>query len=369
MKRERRPFLLLLLLLPGGPARGVELEVTPDVPAVLGTTRVFANQTATSQGGGGGYTLKLDASALGDVNVDALCRISESRALISTDAPFLTAGNRYGAADVILQDGGTYALYASATTLGITTASANIDGLALDANGDLLVSFQTPTTASGIVFQPSDIGISTGGPLAMFFDANAPALPSPLGDGVNMNGFELDDGGVIYISCDIYVIVGGSDLRSGQVIAYDPPTGNVSTFWQDTASFSKGSVIADFSFRTPAGSVGSGMTVAKDDALGSTLTFTWTASSCPATAYSVYEGDLATLSSGYSHDTRLVTVAGTSAPGVEPQLVSSATYYLVVPRNPDFEGSYGEDSNGDERPGAARIPTGADIPKMSRGCS
>lgn len=371
MTAARRAPILLLAMLCAASTRGVELELSPDVPATLSGTRVRANQTATSQGGGAGYTVKFDATSLGaSVNIDALTRLSDSTILFSTDAPFSASGTTFGAADVAMHDGVGFSMYRSAASMGITTASANVDGLALDPGGELLLSFQTPTSAGAVVYQPSDIAIAGVSGLSLYFDANAAGLPAPIGDTTNVNGFEIDDGGVIYITCDVHVILGGSDLRTGQVISYDPSTGSTATFWQDTTSFATGATIADFSFKTPAGSVPATMTVTKDDPAATTLSFAWSPSGCLASAYAIYEGELSTLASAvYSHDTRIATVTGTSATGVVPQVPADVTYYIVVPRNGDFEGSYGVDSSGAERPGAARTPTGADLPKMSRGCS
>jgi hypothetical protein len=80
------------------------------------------------------------------------------------------------------------------------------------------------------------------------------------------------------------------------------------------------------------------------------LLLSWGAS-CVATDtdYEVYEG---TIGDYYSHISRLCSTGGATQAIVAP--LAGDTYYLVVPRNAENEGSYGVDSSGSPRPmGAA----------------
>jgi hypothetical protein len=61
--------------------------------------------------------------------------------------------------------------------------------------------------------------------------------------------------------------------------------------------------------------------------------------------YEIYEG---TIGSYYSHAKKLCTTGGSLAVTLTTDFGSH--YYLVVPRNVAFEGSYGLDGNGAERP-------------------
>jgi hypothetical protein len=96
---------------------------------------------------------------------------------------------------------------------------------------------------------------------------------------------------------------------------------------------------------TGAGRV-TGLLVNKDDP---SVVLTW-GGSCQGTDsdYGIYEG---TLGDFGSHVSRTCSTAGATSATFEPP--EGDVYWLVVPRNGTFEGSYGKDSQGNERPAAA----------------
>jgi hypothetical protein len=82
-----------------------------------------------------------------------------------------------------------------------------------------------------------------------------------------------------------------------------------------------------------------------DSAGGGDLILQWSASCAETdTDYEVYEGTLGDFS---SHVALLCTTGGATTATLTPSPADS--YYLVVPRNAQYEGSYGQDSAG-ERP-------------------
>jgi hypothetical protein len=87
---------------------------------------------------------------------------------------------------------------------------------------------------------------------------------------------------------------------------------------------------------------------------GPDVTMSWGAS-CAAgdTDYAIYEGALGSFA---GHASRFCSTSGATTLTFGPAAESS--YYLVVPRNLDREGSYGTDSGGDQRPqgGGACLP-------------
>jgi hypothetical protein len=93
-----------------------------------------------------------------------------------------------------------------------------------------------------------------------------------------------------------------------------------------------------------AGVPGTPLTLAKG--AGSNIMLTWGESCLPvADDYEVYEG---TLGDFLSHAPRFCDTGGETSMTFAPAAESS--YYLVVPRNADREGSYGTDSSGITRP-------------------
>jgi hypothetical protein len=93
----------------------------------------------------------------------------------------------------------------------------------------------------------------------------------------------------------------------------------------------------------PAGRVGPTLRLARS---GEDLVLEWGAS-CTASDddYEVYEG---TLGAFYSHVPKLCSTGGALSATIPADVGDH--YYLVVPRNVAFEGSYGKASNGVERP-------------------
>jgi hypothetical protein len=77
----------------------------------------------------------------------------------------------------------------------------------------------------------------------------------------------------------------------------------------------------------------------------------WTASCEPNdTKYGIYQGNLATLASGYNHAASVCNVVGLTR-NVTP--AHPSTYFLVVPAGPASEGSYGEGVSGPRPPGGS----------------
>ncbi len=77
------------------------------------------------------------------------------------------------------------------------------------------------------------------------------------------------------------------------------------------------------------------------------VTLSWTApgGSCSVTGYGVYRGSLPM--SGYDHASLSCAATGTTYTDVDP---TGSYYYLVVPLNSSYEGLYGTDSSGTQRP-------------------
>jgi hypothetical protein len=93
-----------------------------------------------------------------------------------------------------------------------------------------------------------------------------------------------------------------------------------------------------------AGDVGDSLMI--DAGAGGDLALSWRPSCLASdTDYEVYEG---TIGNWTSHTSVLCSTGGATSTTLTPQAADS--YYLVVPRNPLYEGSYGRDSAGVMRP-------------------
>jgi len=99
----------------------------------------------------------------------------------------------------------------------------------------------------------------------------------------------------------------------------------------------------------PTGAAGAVSNLTVAPATGGMITLTWDASCNAADSdYAIYEG---TVGDSTSHVLRYCSTGGATTMSLVP--AAENTYYLVVPRSADREGSYGADSAGVERPAAA----------------
>ncbi len=112
--------------------------------------------------------------------------------------------------DIVSYDetSGTWALEFDGSDMGLTT---DIDGFAILPNGDLLISMQAASSASGVSFDDSDVlrfsgtgGPNTSGTLSLYFDGSDVGLTS--------NGEDVDS---VALAADGRLIVGTQGSFSG----------------------------------------------------------------------------------------------------------------------------------------------------------
>ncbi len=258
-----------------------------------------------------------------------------------------------GSADIVLYANG-FSIALDANSMGIPE-SANIDALARAETGEWIVSFDAPVTMGPWTIQPADLVLATAAGLSPYLTGATLGL----GPGVNVIGFERNPGPIqdeLYFTFDTPVTVGASTFLPGQIVKY--ADGAFSAFFSDP-QFPPESALTDFSFPPSPGEVPDGFAVpgvplSVQTAPGGDIRLTWGAACIPSgTDYAVYEG---VIGSWYSHASRLCTTGGSTAAVLSPG--SGSRYYLVVPVNGMFEGSYGRTSSGLQRPvgGAACVP-------------
>jgi len=106
--------------------------------------------------------------------------------------------------------------------------------------------------------------------------------------------------------------------------------------------------LPDAAGRVPDGNLQPGAPLTVEEAGGGDITLSWSASCGSAdTDFAIYEGAIGDFT---SHTGVLCSTGGQTTQTLTPG--GSSTYYLVVPRNTIYEGSYGFDSAGGERPAA-----------------
>jgi hypothetical protein len=146
------------------------------------------------------HTMYLDISDVTrwPINLDALAHLSDGSLLMSFVAserlPGLTHGPNGDAAedeDIVRfipttlgeVTTGTWDFYFDGSDVGLDTADEDIDALALDANGNLLISFEGPYDVGGgltgkdedvLLFTPTSLGATTAGSWSMWFNGRDP---------------------------------------------------------------------------------------------------------------------------------------------------------------------------------------------------
>jgi hypothetical protein len=319
--------------------------------------------------GVGGWSLELALSD--DAAIDALHRMdTPGHWLLSTGAP-----TNFGGAfppfarphDVVRFDAvnGVYGpFFCGAAVAGAIPDGSNVDALYLDGSdaGDLIVSFDVPTTIGLFTFEPSAlvrytrVGPGCGGWSLVGLEVDLAAVAATFHPpAANVNGAALTAGLLLFtldIPTDLAPSAGPPTYLPGQIVSWD---GLVFDLFEDLQTagvpgWPIASLVDGLACQANPGRLPVTLTVGKSTLTPGDIELTWDAS-CAAGAedYGIYEG---TIGSWYDH----VQIDCADAGGDRTEEVTpapSSHYYLVVPFQSASEGSYGLNSALVERPQAA----------------
>lgn len=333
--------------------RGIcqEFSFAVDIPTNLDGNFYFQYQIIDHSTGT--YSPTFDGTSYGMgplVNINACAKLLDDSGdwLFSIDVPFIDSvgGITYQTCDIIhfSQSSGLFSLYLDGGTLGLTN-DVNIDTIAIEGTGDLIVSFDSPTTVSSTTYQPYDLALVSGGTLSKIFDGYTTGIPLLAG----ICGLDIMYNGDYIMTFDVPVSLSGSVFFPGDLVLYDGAT--FSLYFHES-TFPLGSNLngINLEFMSP-GRVpdgydvpGTQLMLAKNSTAIGDIDLTWD-TSCLTTVsdYSIHEG---TIGNWYSHNS-INCSTGTNSATITPG--SGNTYYLVVPLNEQFEGSYGVDSSLNQR--------------------
>ncbi len=319
-----------------GPAAAQQVTVSPAEPLDLGGTTYLATQAARRQGGT--WSLAFDGPGMGlpaYLSISAFTWTESGSLYLSVDTPFATSDETIMPGDIVIRKGGSLLKHRTAFQLGLD-GSGNIDALAWRPDGRLALSLDVPTELSGVVYEPADVFLEdVGGGRELVFDGSAAGL----GPDVNVVGYDRDDEGVSLLVFDAPVTVGGKTFEPGQVASYDDGTWKV---FLDDAELGVADGASALALPPTPGRV-SGLSVTKTGT--GSLGFSWLPSSASGVAdYAVFEGVIGDFD---SHSSRRCSTEGNTSTTLTPY--GGARYYLIVPVNESFEGSYGRASTGAER--------------------
>jgi hypothetical protein len=372
MKRLLLMTAILVVAVVGGPVRGQPaLYISPDVPTTLdaGTTYLPWEVVRHDHLSAVPYTLEL--SLPDRPAIDALHKMDRpDNWLFSFEHRTLLAGLIAPPAeprDVVRDDAGVFSLFFDGSCVaGAIPPSSSIDSIYLEGGdvGDLVMSFDVPTSLLGTTYQPSQLlrwkRIGPG-PCAWVLSGSVVDFASigtyfPLSS--NLVGADFVAGKWL-LAFDIPVDLGppAQPTRTpGRIMSTDGLTWSLADDLrtEGVPGWPVKTQVNALSCQSNPGAIDPAAGQILLDKSGADIEII-----CPggcssgAEAYGLYEGKLATVNGGgYDH----VSVgcgfvcAGTHT-HTPPALDS--TYYLLVPHNGKEEGSYGKRSDGADRPQAA----------------
>jgi hypothetical protein len=354
---KRLLLFCVVLGLAGSLARATTpLLISSDVPTTESVTLTTLLQTqAFRYDSPPAYTLLLTVP--GNPQLDGIHKMDRFGSwLFSVETANNLAGVLAGAdadpRDVIRYDApaGVYSFFFCGATAGIP-AGVNVDAVYLDGGdgGSLVVSFDVPVSLGPFTFDPADlVRYNRIGPLCGDWTL-APANPdfdaSAAGSGIPTSVNMLDAaraGGLRIFSLDVPADLGPPGIVTylpGQIVSWN---GAAFALYEPLAGWPLSSTVDGLSIVGNPGVVGATLFMNKTASPQldlSDVILSWTAScSEGASSYGIYEG---TVGAWYSH-TSVVCLDG-GAPLTEPITpLAGSKYYLVVPNNPQIEGSYGQ---------------------------
>lgn len=329
--------ILLLGSLPRPALAADPYVLAVDVPADLTGATVVPGQIALNQGNA--YSVLLTAPEIGALQspVGGLWYLSLA---VPTKLGLVWVEPR----DVISTDGLNVTVVLQGSAAGIPPY-ARIDALYVAPGGEIFLSFDVPAEIQGVWYDPAGVVQYTNGSFILAYSGPSRGVPA----GTNIVGLDAGGSGTV-LSFDIPVTLGATTFLPGSLVSDDGISfslENLDPAWPPSAQ------LRDFSLAGGGGSVeGAGATpmeIAYDPVTGM-ITLSWAASCLPNDAdFEVYEGAIPGGGPfAYSHAQKYCSTGGSTSATF--QAPSGNAYYLVVPHNGVFEGSYGASSAGIERP-------------------
>ena len=187
----------------------------------------------------GRWTIHVDGSDIlpATANVDAYTVLEDGTLLFSFSAPTSISGVgtvddsdlvRFSASALGEETSGIFELYFDGSDVGLDSGSEDIDAVATDSNGDLLVSLLGRATVSGINvadedilrFIPTALGSSTSGSWSLYLDGSDVGLGGNSGEdvwGVHSNETDTE----LYLSTRGNYNVDGVSGSGGEIVQCD----------------------------------------------------------------------------------------------------------------------------------------------------
>ncbi len=220
------------LLLASGAGVAAPVEVSPDTASSLGGTVVGPGNAAEDDAGTVTVTA-IGPSAPGivlgaGVNLDGFDRLPTGEVLFSTDVtvavPGLPGAGVAIPSDVVMVTAGGPSIVLSGTAAGLP-AGTDVDAIGLEADSDVLVSFDTTVNFNGTVADDEDVvRVDAGGATSLVYDGSAQGLSTQTGLDLDAVYRNLDDGHLL-LSFDGSGSVPGVNFDDEDVLDWNPTNG------------------------------------------------------------------------------------------------------------------------------------------------
>ncbi len=361
------------------------LFVTPDVPTVTsGGVELLPWQIFRYDAAGANYTLELNVP--GTPALDAIHKLDEPGGWLLSVESANDLGGLLGMpalpADVIRRHGsGLYDLFFCGAALGISS-DVNLDALYLAGGdaGSLVASFDIPfefPSGSGTFYDPADLlrfARTSGGGCADWSIAGFALDASAAGSGIaaanNVVAADFRGGFALALDTpsDLAPTSGPTTYVPGHVVSWNGVTFGL---FEQLAGWPAGSVVDGLSGQANPGRIDPTIEPLRlGKAPGGQLVLTWSAScSSGADDFGIYEGTLVSIDNGIYDHVRID--CHDAAPALSETITPGAAsqYYLIVPYNPQGEGSYGVTSAPSvERPQAVGPLDRCSVAQILTGC-
>lgn len=322
-------------------AVGQVFTFSVDYPTTLAGSDYMANQTIDLASSDPSYSLRFDGAAHGleaDVSIDALALLPGGDFLFSTRYPLTVGGTTFAPHDVARFHAAAdlYSTYLAGFSLGLSE-SADIDALALDSQGRLLISLAVPESVAGNDYAANDVILVSGTTLSLAISGAAIGLPPDL----NVTGYESDATGDLFMF-DQPVTLGATSFTPADVARHS--AGAWTAFFHDPA-FPEDRSGADFSLPCTGPAFTGSLTASRSSG---TTAVSWTAGG--AALFDLLRGDLNVLDGDCNHDGIRGDCAGGNfqaaldaiTPSFDVCMANDAAAFVVTDTRPDPSPSRGE---------------------------
>ena len=230
-------LVVALMLGTGAEARAqTGVLFSPDITARLGTVRSSTpadHDISYDDAAGRVYTLPgFPAPVEADLNAlhyDPVPSLFLASFDVTAALPGLAAGSPAEPRDVVSWDPATglFAMVFDGSTAGVP-AGAQVDGVSLDAAGDLVLSFDVTTALPGVgAVDDEDVVTFSAGSFSMLFDGSA----NGVGPSLDVDGVHRVVGtNVLLLSFDVSGSLGALAFDDEDVIAFDLVAGTFAMY-------------------------------------------------------------------------------------------------------------------------------------------